>query len=175
MMLKIIKSGILVFALAAAFVPLPALNAQKTPENPTAPVPAQILSAKKVFISNGGVNGNSRVILFLKMLDFNQPYNQFYAAIKNWGRFELVTAPADADLVFRIRFTLPFSNDVDSQLDLAILDAKTHFRLWTITQPIQLANRQETRIKNFSQAMADLVDSIKILTAPPLAGTQHAR
>lgn len=104
-------------------------------------MPAQILSAKKVFISNGGVNGNSRIV-FESIFDrnqpsnLNQPYNQFHAAMKTWGRFELVAAPADADLVFSTCFTHPFSTALDSQLDLAILDAKTHFRLWTITLPI---------------------------------------
>lgn len=177
-MLKFVGQNMLYVAAAAVLLPLSPLNAQKTPDTPIAPVPAQILSARKVFISNGGVNGNSRIVfesIFDRNQPSNQPYNQFYAAIKKWGRFELVAAPADADLVFAISFTLPSSTALDSQFDLAILDAKTHFRLWTITQPIQLATRQETRIRYFDKAMADLVDSIKSLTAPPSAGTEHAR
>ena len=31
-------------------------------------------------------------------------YNEFYAAMKSWGRYELVSSPADADMVFEIRF-----------------------------------------------------------------------
>ena len=37
----------------------------------------------------------------------NEPYNRFYAAMKSWGRYELVASPADADWVFEIRFTAP--------------------------------------------------------------------
>lgn len=166
-MLNIVKPGILVFALAAAFVPLPALNAQQTPETPTAPVPAQILTAKKVFISNTGVGANALPI-FTKADDPNGPYNQFYAAMKTWGRYELVTAPVDADLVFEINFTAPLvgTQILDTyapQLDLAILDTKTRFRLWTLTQPVERATRKETWNKNFSKGLADLVDDLKKL------------
>ena len=33
------------------------------------------------------------------------PYNRFSAAMKSWGRYELVASPAEAGLVFEIRFT----------------------------------------------------------------------
>jgi hypothetical protein len=68
-----------------------ALGAQ-TADVPAAPRPAQIVAAKKVFISNAGVGTD-------------MTYDQFYAAIKGWGRYELVASPADADLVFEISFS----------------------------------------------------------------------
>jgi hypothetical protein len=173
-MLKIVEPGILVFALVAAFVPLPALHAQKTPETSPAPVPAQILTAKKVFVSNAGVGANA-LPMFTKGDDPNGPYNQFYAALKTWGRYELVTAPVDADLVFEIDFTAPLigTQTLDTyapQLGLAILDTKTHFRLWTLTQPVERAIRKETWNKNLSKGLADLVDDLKKLAGQGAAG-----
>src|ERR1035438_1463137 len=51
--------------------------------------------------------------------------------MKSWGRYELVAAPADADLVFELRFAAPLTDCGDKmaanyarQLDLAILDAR---------------------------------------------------
>ena len=44
---------------------------------------------------------------FRKLDDVNQPYNAFYAAMKEWGKYTLVVSPAEADLVFEIRFNAP--------------------------------------------------------------------
>jgi len=96
-----------------------------------APIPAQIVTAKKVFISNGGVDG-AALAAFKRAGDSNEPYNRFYAAMKSWGRYELVASPADADLVFEIRFTAPIADFgkttiYEPQLGLSIFETKTHF------------------------------------------------
>ena len=70
--------------------------AESTPEPPAAPIPTQILTGKQVFISNS----DSPVDSILEAP--NLTYNNFYAQIKTWGKYELVSAPADADLVFEI-------------------------------------------------------------------------
>ncbi len=49
---------------------------------PPAPVPTQIFTAKNVFISNGGLDGIA-LQTFRKLGDVDQPYNAFYAAMKN--------------------------------------------------------------------------------------------
>ena len=69
----------------------------------------------------------------------NEPYDQFYVAMQRWGRYELVGAPADADLVLQLRFSAPLSSceTYQPQLTLAILDTKTHFRLWTFTEAVK--------------------------------------
>jgi hypothetical protein len=72
---------------------------------PPAPIPAQILTAKKVFIANGG-GDESRYDTAWFSGGPDRAYNQFYAAMKTWGRYELVAAPGDADLVFEIRLTV---------------------------------------------------------------------
>jgi len=72
------------------------LFAQAASVAPAAPIPSQILTAKKVFISNA-VSGIDPKIWSGGPA---QPYNELYAAIKSWGRYELVGDPAAADLVF---------------------------------------------------------------------------
>jgi hypothetical protein len=174
-MLKIVRQGMFCAAFAAALGSLPKLNAQKTPATPSAPVPAQIGAARKVFISNAGVDGTSRLDLE-RIAGPDEPYNQLYAAMKSWGRYELVAAPADADLVFELRFAAPLTDCGDKmaanyarQLDLAILDARTRFRLWTITQPVEGAKLKGNWEKNFNAGMANLADDIKKLAVPAAA------
>jgi hypothetical protein len=144
-------------------------NAQEKTVAPPAPVPAQLLTAKRVFVSNGGLDGLA-FQAFHKLGDVNQPYNAFYAALNSWGRYSLVAAPAEADLVFEIRFTAPFNGDehVPSyvpQLNLTIYDAKTRFVLWTILAPVEGAFRKTTFIKNVNQGITDLMASLKGLEA----------
>jgi hypothetical protein len=33
-----------------------------------------------------------------------QTYNEFYAAMKDWGRYELAATPAEADLIYEVAF-----------------------------------------------------------------------
>ena len=47
--------------------------------------------------------------------------------MKSWRKHELVQGPADADLVFEIRYVSGLS---DSQRCLSIVDPKTHLVLW---------------------------------------------
>jgi hypothetical protein len=83
--------------------------------------------------------------------------------MKTWGKYELVPSPADADLVFEIRYVSGIS---DSQLCLSIVDPKTHFVLWPFIQHVQSSSRETSRRKNFDQAMTDLVDEVKKVTTP---------
>jgi hypothetical protein len=95
-----------------------------------APIPLQITAGKRVFISNATGESN------LPPDVGDTTYNQFYASLKSWGRYELVSTPADADLVFEIRYEILFG-PVDvmggsggsakfPQIRLSILDPKTH-------------------------------------------------
>jgi hypothetical protein len=142
-----------------------ALLAQTASNVPAAPLPSQILTAKKVFISNAGVGTDSA-------------YNEFYAAIKSWGRYELVAAPADADLVLEISLSSQItgvSGTKESGCDsssaswfkLALLDTKTRIVLWTVTETIQPFIRQKTGEKNLDDAINKLVGDLKDLTAQP--------
>ena len=64
-------------ALSVALASLPLLAAEKDPTPVPAPVPTQVLTARKVFISNAGADGNAFAIL-QRAGDAEEPYNQFY-------------------------------------------------------------------------------------------------
>jgi hypothetical protein len=113
--------------------------------------------AKKVFISNNP--GDNAVPEGTPEVT----YDEFYAAMKSWGRYELVSTPADADLVFEISFNF----GPTPYLRLLILDQKTHVLLWPIAQQVKPWALAATRRKNFDQAMANLVDDFKKLAGQP--------
>jgi hypothetical protein len=94
----------------------------------------------------------------------NLTYNVLYDHMKGWGQYELVLAPADADLVFNINFVVL----LNPQLRLVVLDPKTHVVLWTFAEQVQPWVRQSTGRKNFDQTMSNLVDDVKKLTTPPM-------
>jgi hypothetical protein len=167
--------SIIVVALTAAANPIQARPQSKNA--PLAPVPPQILTAKTVFISNAGMDVNPAGTSSEYDGGANRFYNEFYAAMKSWGRFELVPAPADADLVFEIRFTDP-TGPANSEggkqgapgaqkFRLEILDPKTHIKLWALTEFVEAALLQGNRNKNFDKAMDALVSDVKILAAQP--------
>jgi hypothetical protein len=83
--------------------------------------------------------------------------------MKSWGRYELTAAPADADLIFEIRY---ISGITDAQLCLSIVDPKTHVVLWPFVQHVQESGREKGRRKNFDAAMGDLLDDVKKVTTP---------
>ncbi len=131
----------------------------------TVPTPTAIQTAKKVFLGNAGVDGIS-LSAFRRFGDMNQPYNWFYTAMKNWGRYELVGSPADADLVFEISFAAPLAGTekllmAAPHLRLEIWDAKTHFLLWTIVEPVDGAYRRATWESNFNAGVSNLVSDLK--------------
>jgi hypothetical protein len=138
----------------------PILQAKEQKAFPAAPPPPQIADAKKVFISNGGIELPD----YMLSVPSDRLYNQFYAAMKDWGRYELVSAPAQADLVFEIHATSVISAFVDPavfpHLKLAILDPKTHIVLWTFVEP---AGKGE---KRFNEAMDKLMADLKQLVEP---------
>jgi hypothetical protein len=162
----------LAFCLTVAILGLvQALSAQQSRGPAPAPVPAQIAAAQKVFISNAGGASLETVI---DETVFNggpdRPYNQFYAAMKSWGRYELVSSPADADLVLEISWVLTDTGlrlPVLGQLRLVVIDPKTHVTLWNITEYVRGALLLSNRDKNFDQAMNTVVARMKGLMAPP--------
>ncbi len=169
------KSGILALAAMAVWALVPGLAAQQAKDAPAtvaAPVPPQIAAAKKVFIANGGVDGGS-LAAFRALGDPNYPYNQFYAMMQKWGHYELVSSPADADLVLEVQFRMTMTSGGDlasyvPHLRLTVVDARTHFTLWTIAEPVEGAIRKATFIRNFNQGMTNLVNDVaKVAGQPP--------
>ncbi len=167
-MLKL-RLALLSFAVIAIQPIVPDISAQVT----AAPIPQQILAAKKVFISNAG-----------GMLDLNvvsgdprRDYNQFYAAMQAWGRYSLVGSPADADIVAQISIIyiprqigaeeVPFPS-----FRVALLDSKTGINLWVLDEflvdkPNLGLIFKKNRDKVFDEAIEKLVNDLKALTATP--------
>jgi hypothetical protein len=146
---------------------VPVWSAQKSKEAAPAPVPPQIAAAQKVFISNAGGESFEAAI---DQTVFNggpdRPYNQFYAAMKGWGRHELVQSPSDADLVLEISWVLSDTGlklPVLGQLRLVVVDPKTHVTLWNFTEYVRGAILLGNRDKNFDQAMNTIVTRMKSL------------
>src|SRR5947207_1898489 len=145
--------------IATALLIAPFAHGQKSTDVLPAPLPAQIHNSKKVFISNAGGDTN-----YLYSGGPDRLYDHFYAAIQSWGRYQLVTSPAEADLVFAVSFSNQFVAEngptgngssqhlvgrslTDSQFRLTILDPGTRVTLWTLTTICSVAgqSRQELR------------------------------
>ncbi len=161
-------------AIIRLFSPLLAATLLTGPAPAAPPLPSQIANARKVFISNAGgeVNRNLPPMGAGFSGGPDRAYNQFYAAIEASRRFELVSAPGEADLVLEIRFFEPHlwrHNDymADPQLRLAVRDPKTRTILWALTEHLPMANFQSNRDKDFDQALADMAARFLALRANP--------
>jgi hypothetical protein len=149
---------------------------------PPGPVPTPIIKAKKVFIANaGGDEPWDSEAQFSGGPE--RAYDEFYAAMKDWGRYELVNAPGDADLWFEIAFRAPAlagsaartsdslaGRPYDAQFHLTIRDPKTNAVLWAFTEHVQWAVLEGNRDKNFNGGGARIVSDVEGLAARSAAG-----
>jgi hypothetical protein len=137
-----------------------ALFAETTANTPAAPLPSQILTAKEVFIANTGEGYDLR----FWSGGPDRMYNELYAALKSCGRYEVVTAPADSDLVIEVKVDF---NTTNWQFRLLLLDPKTQTPLWTLFEPMKVSGLQRTRDKNYDDTINKLVSDLVALTASP--------
>ena len=156
-MLRLMQRAAFFLFLSMGIPSVPMLIAQQQPM-PSAPIPAQVVAARRVFISNGGDDDWTIPHQFHAP---NLTYNEFYAEIKSWGKYELVSSPADADVVFEIRSY--DSRQAGFQVHLSILDPKTHVTLWSLTQEVRGASRIAIARKNFGEGVNALVEDLKKL------------
>jgi hypothetical protein len=120
------------------------------------------LTAKKIFISNGGEEPGSNAK--------GRAYDQFYAAMKKFGRYELVGSPSESDVVFEIRATVhsgvssgqTLSN---TYLNLAILDPKSRVILWTKAEDLccGFGLRTTNLLDSFDKGMKKIMRDVKDL------------
>jgi hypothetical protein len=124
---------------------------------PAAPLPPAISAAKTVFLSNS-CNDSYAACTNL--------YNELYAGLQSEGKYTLVLAPAQADLVFEIHYSTRLSgvggsaesgpvSSYGSNLQLLILDRATRVVLWSISES---GNRKTT-------AQEQVLDDLKTLAA----------
>jgi hypothetical protein len=94
--------------------------------------------------------------------------------MKIWGRYELVATPAEADLIFEVRFAVTVgSTNVyqgsgiapqEPQVRLVIFDPKTHVVLRAFTEPIKQAALPAKGKRNFKLTLAKVVNDVKELS-----------
>src|SRR5579859_7320611 len=65
-------------------------SAKTRKDVPAAPLPEAIANARKVFLTNGGGS--------------ELAYDTFYAGMKDWGRYQIVGSPDDADLIVELSY-----------------------------------------------------------------------
>lgn len=144
------------------------------------PVPTAILSAKAIFLSNGG--GDAGLFPEPFSGDPSRGYNELYAALKASGQFQLVDDPSQADLVLELKLTAPYgpsrankmqgASDPLPMFTLTVFDRRTHYALWTLTRNIEVAVLQRTHDRNFDDALAAIASQFEALSGKhPAAGT----
>lgn len=166
-------NNLVTFAVVIFILPV-CLAGQSSPSPVSpAPVPTQIRSAKKVFVSNAGGDELDPRRFDFPTVDPNRIYNQLYASIKAAGKFQLVLAPADADVVLQGRFSqsvtaLEFhiGGSGDPILKLAVLDPRSNVLLWAFSETVPAARGSQSKEKredNFNQALAKLLNEFNAL------------
>jgi hypothetical protein len=140
----------------------------------------KLLNARSVFVSN---LGEDTVDMFVPggyaVHGVDQPYNYLYAALQNWGRYQIVLDPADADLVLEVRYRDPADvpppwathqqTVYHPQLSLTVRDAKTRDVLKDFTEEIPTAILPSNRAKNFAQSIVKLLSDMAKAAGCPLA------
>jgi hypothetical protein len=166
-MIRRFRTAALCFTLAMLQISFVLAQGKATP-TPIAPIPPQILAAKKVFIANaGGDEMAPNEPVFSGGPD--RAYNQFYAAIKSWGRFEIVNSPADADLLLEIR---EYVFGLSPQFQLKICDPKTNAMLWGFNIHSEFGAGQANSDRNFDSAVGHLTIDLRMLVTPSQPAVQ---
>ncbi|HEY1801183.1 MAG TPA: hypothetical protein VGG46_09645 [Terriglobales bacterium] len=149
------RTGVVSLIAVLALISTPALFGQTSNLPPAAPAPPEIATAKKIFIANA-VSESSLYPNPLVNGGDERCYDQLYVGMKEWGRYELVPGPQDADLVFEIGSCTPIFR-------LVIMDRATHVVLWSFNETVVSANLAGNREKNFEKAATGLMADIKEL------------
>ena len=159
-------------AVCAVLLAAVAAVSQEPASAPAAPVPEAIRAAKKIFVSNAGADSGLFPSPFSG--DSNRGYLQLCAGLKQTRQYELVSDPAEADLVLELQLTAPNGPTNGSKVNgasdpvpmfrLVVYDRKTHYVLWTFTQSIQIALLQKTHDRNFDDALTVIVKEFEELS-----------
>ena len=170
-MLRVIRPIVLAgFLIGLGILPLGALAQRKAaPVNvSSAPVPAPILQGKKAFISFE--LGDVSAFPSTYSGGPERAYNEFYQGMQQWGRYQLVNDPKDADVIFAIRF-VESPGLAYPQIRLGIMSANGRVSLWGFTEEINTAFRKKNRDAAFSGTILQVINDVKLLVssngAPP--------
>lgn len=148
------------------------LAAKSRKEIPPAPLPAIVVSARTVFLTNGGGS--------------DLAYDAFYSSMKTWGKYQIVGSPDEADLIVELGYHVEHGGTrvwsstntynttqvhsaqiVDPQVVLTIYDAKTKNSLWSTVDHRRLARLEKNREKETINSAERLVEELKMRTQAP--------
>ena len=144
-----------------------ALPAKTRKDIPPAPLPTAVVNAHKVFLS---IRGGSDLA-----------FDAFYQGIKNWGKYQIVGSPAEAELIVELSYeevhggtrvwstTNTYNNTtqvhsaqvIDPQLILTIYDASTKNSLWSTIDHRRLARLEKNREKEMINSAERLVEELR--------------
>ena len=154
-------------------------GAPSTAPSAVAPVPAGLLVARKVFVSNAGADSGLFPHPFSGTPE--RAYIEFYTALQAWGRYELVSEPQEADLVFELQLMAPNgpanankqkgASDPLPMFRLVVYDRKTHYVLWALTESIYPANLQKTHDRNFDSAIEAIISDLRDVVKEAITAT----
>lgn len=124
-----------------------------------APVPAPLVNGKKAFISYelGDVTAFPQAYSGGP----ERAYGEFYSAMKAWGRYELVSDPSQADVVFAVRFSDPINTM--PQIRIGVTDARSRIALWGFVEQVDFKFRKKNRDLAFTDSVKLLVTDIQTL------------
>ena len=128
-----------------------------------APVPTEILAAKKIFVSNGGTDSFTPAERYTG--EAYRAYNQLYGALQKSARFQLVSTPSEADLVIEVSTQVAVK--AQDRVRLTIFETKSHYVLWRLDSWVELSLRRATRDRNFESAVTRLASDFEKLASPP--------
>jgi len=172
-MIRGFRTVVLCFFISALQISFSMAQGKPVPV-PPAPIPPQILAAKKVFIANaGGDEMATNEPRFSGTSD--RAYSEFYAAVKSWGRFKIVPVPAEADLLLEVRQSVSegasggtVGSPPTPLFRLKIRDAKTNALLWGFCVHSAFGLGQGESDRNFEQAIYRLTADLRTLVKPPV-------
>ncbi len=151
-----------VFAALFAVLVVPACLWSQAPVS--APVPAEVFSAKTIFLANSGEDEFVDASEAIGIPE--QTYDRMYAALVGWGRYKVVRSPGKADLVLEVRSRIVEEGHGATlfegrRIDYRLLDGSTHTVLWAGSIHVQRAVRQRTLDRNLNDAIEFLVNDLK--------------
>jgi len=158
------------FAIVFLLVTCYAMPGKNSKDATPSSLPAAIREAKKVFLRNGG--------------DSDLAYDAFYSEMQSWGRYEIVNAPDEADLVVELTFRVGRGREwlhdetVGAPHDgrrypllmlttLTVFDASSNDSLWSAVESRKLALTEKNREKDTVNLVQKLVAELKHGVEPP--------
>ena len=158
--MRAIRGWVTLWMIAGVLVPVAVGQRKAAPVNSSsAPVPAPILG-KKAFISFELGDVSSFPSLYSGGPE--RAYDEFFQQMQQWGRYDLVADPKDADVVFAIRF-VESPGITNPQIRLGIADSRGRISLWGFAEEIDGAFRKRNRDAAFTAAVTRIVSDVKLL------------